>query len=108
MGVLTGALSALSCFHPDANPALQVRADIPEQARKVRTLVLTSSTRLRTASVIHKYMSALFFFLNSQGQDLYKSKEVRDKQIVRVIGKVTCASELRKWPACKRIRKTVS
>ncbi|CAI5964939.1 unnamed protein product [Closterium sp. NIES-65] len=45
MGVLTGALCALSSFHADANPALQ-------------------------------------------GQDLYKSKAVRNKQIVRVLGKV--------------------
>ncbi|KAL5665223.1 hypothetical protein ACJX0J_025331, partial [Zea mays] len=44
MGVLASAMSTLSVFHPDANPALQ-------------------------------------------GQDLYKSKQVRDKQIVRVLGK---------------------
>ncbi|XP_022948135.1 citrate synthase, glyoxysomal-like [Cucurbita moschata] len=44
MGVLVSAMSALSIFHPDANPALR-------------------------------------------GQDLYKSKQVRDKQIARVIGK---------------------
>ncbi|KAJ1691031.1 hypothetical protein LUZ63_015186 [Rhynchospora breviuscula] len=45
MGVLVSAMSALSVFHPDANPALR-------------------------------------------GQDLYKAKQVRDKQIVRVLGKV--------------------
>ncbi|KAL2496685.1 Citrate synthase 2 [Forsythia ovata] len=45
MGVLVSAMSALSIFHPDANPALR-------------------------------------------GQDLYKSKQVRDKQIVRILGKV--------------------
>ncbi|URE48411.1 citrate synthase [Musa troglodytarum] len=45
MGVLVSALSTLSVFHPDANPALR-------------------------------------------GQDLYHSKQVRDKQIVRVLGKV--------------------
>ncbi|KAF3444946.1 hypothetical protein FNV43_RR14639 [Rhamnella rubrinervis] len=45
MGVLVSAMSALSIFHPDANPALS-------------------------------------------GQDLYKSKQVRDKQIARIIGKV--------------------
>nr|GLL47257.1 citrate synthase, glyoxysomal-like [Ipomoea trifida]GMD84248.1 citrate synthase, glyoxysomal-like [Ipomoea batatas] len=44
MGVLVSALSALSVFHPDANPALR-------------------------------------------GQDIYKSKQVRDKQIVRILGK---------------------
>ncbi|XP_022149691.1 citrate synthase, glyoxysomal [Momordica charantia] len=44
MGVLVSAMSALSVFHPDANPALR-------------------------------------------GQDLYRSKQVRDKQIVRIIGK---------------------
>ncbi|XP_078438889.1 citrate synthase, glyoxysomal-like [Wolffia australiana] len=44
MGVLVSAMSALSVFHPDANPALR-------------------------------------------GQDLYKSKQVRDKQIVRILGK---------------------
>ncbi|KAL4622323.1 hypothetical protein ACB092_06G289000 [Castanea dentata] len=44
MGVLVSAMSALSIFHPDANPALR-------------------------------------------GQDLYQSKQVRDKQIARVIGK---------------------
>ncbi|KAG8070204.1 hypothetical protein GUJ93_ZPchr0006g43088 [Zizania palustris] len=44
MGVLASAMSMLSVFHPDANPALR-------------------------------------------GQDLYKSKQVRDKQIVRVLGK---------------------
>ncbi|XP_074286167.1 citrate synthase, glyoxysomal-like [Silene latifolia] len=44
MGVLVSAMSALSIFHPDANPALR-------------------------------------------GQDLYKSKQVRDKQIVRIIAK---------------------
>ncbi len=44
MGVLVSAMSALSIFHPDANPALR-------------------------------------------GQDLYKSKQVRDKQIVRILGK---------------------
>jgi citrate synthase len=44
MGVLASAMSTLSVFHPDANPALR-------------------------------------------GQDLYKSKQVRDKQIVRVLGK---------------------
>ncbi|CAN0897345.1 Citrate synthase, glyoxysomal [Linum grandiflorum] len=45
MGVLVTAVSALSIFHPDANPALR-------------------------------------------GQDLYKSKQVRDKQIARILGKV--------------------
>ncbi|VFQ78698.1 unnamed protein product [Cuscuta campestris] len=44
MGVLVSALSCLSVFHPDANPALR-------------------------------------------GQDIYKSKQVRDKQIVRILGK---------------------
>ncbi|XP_010915459.1 citrate synthase, glyoxysomal isoform X1 [Elaeis guineensis] len=44
MGVLVSAMSALSVFHPDANPALR-------------------------------------------GQDLYQSKQVRDKQIARIIGK---------------------
>lgn len=44
MGVLVSAMSALSIFHPDANPALS-------------------------------------------GQDIYKSKQVRDKQIVRILGK---------------------
>ncbi|XP_020249629.1 citrate synthase, glyoxysomal-like [Asparagus officinalis] len=44
MGVLVSAMSALSVFHPDANPALR-------------------------------------------GQDLYKSKQVRDKQIARILGK---------------------
>ncbi|XP_073280860.1 citrate synthase, glyoxysomal-like [Primulina huaijiensis] len=44
MGVLVSAMSALSVFHPNANPALR-------------------------------------------GQDLYKSKQVRDKQIVRILGK---------------------
>lgn len=44
MGVLVSAMSALSVFHPDANPALR-------------------------------------------GQDLYQSKQVRDKQIARVLGK---------------------
>ncbi|KAL8224260.1 hypothetical protein R6Q57_019735 [Mikania cordata] len=44
MGVLVSAMSALSVFHPDANPALR-------------------------------------------GQDLYMSKPVRDKQIVRILGK---------------------
>ncbi|KAH7571573.1 hypothetical protein JRO89_XS04G0081300 [Xanthoceras sorbifolium] len=44
MGVLCSAMSALSIFHPDANPALR-------------------------------------------GQDLYKSKQVRDKQIARILGK---------------------
>ncbi|KAK7853083.1 citrate synthase [Quercus suber] len=44
MGVLVSAMSALSIFHPDANPALR-------------------------------------------GQDLYQSKQVRDKQIARVLGK---------------------
>eukprot|EP01018_Ginkgo_biloba_P000747 Gb_06688 [translate_table: standard] len=45
MGMLVSTISALSTFHPDANPALR-------------------------------------------GQDLYNSKTVRDKQIVRVLGKV--------------------
>ncbi|KAK6134429.1 hypothetical protein DH2020_031827 [Rehmannia glutinosa] len=45
MGVLVSAMSALSVFHPDANPALR-------------------------------------------GQDIYKSKQVRDKQIVRILGKL--------------------
>ncbi|XP_057954830.1 citrate synthase, glyoxysomal [Malania oleifera] len=45
MGVLVSAMSALSVFHPDANPALR-------------------------------------------GQDLYKLKAVRDKQIARILGKV--------------------
>ncbi|KAG6748576.1 hypothetical protein POTOM_048505 [Populus tomentosa] len=44
MGVLVSALSTLSIYHPDANPALK-------------------------------------------GQDLYKSKQVRDKQIARILGK---------------------
>ncbi|KAK9284127.1 hypothetical protein L1049_023294 [Liquidambar formosana] len=44
MGVLVSAMSALSVFHPDANPALR-------------------------------------------GQDLYQSKQVRDKQIARILGK---------------------
>ncbi|KAI9114701.1 hypothetical protein K1719_014399 [Acacia pycnantha] len=46
MGVLVDAISALSIFHPDANPAFQ-------------------------------------------GLDVYKSKQVRDKQIARIIGKIT-------------------
>ncbi|XP_058788209.1 citrate synthase 3, peroxisomal-like [Vicia villosa] len=46
MGVLVNALSALSVYHPDANPALR-------------------------------------------GLDIYNSKQVRDKQIVRIIGKIT-------------------
>ncbi|KAB1209728.1 Citrate synthase, glyoxysomal [Morella rubra] len=45
MGVLVSAMSALSVFHPDANPALR-------------------------------------------GQDLFRSKQVRDKQIARILGKV--------------------
>ncbi|WOK97169.1 citrate synthase 3, peroxisomal [Canna indica] len=45
MGVLLSSLSALSVFHPDANPALR-------------------------------------------GQDIYNSKQIRDKQIVRILGKV--------------------
>lgn len=45
MGVLVSAMSALSVFHPDANPALR-------------------------------------------GQDLYKANQIRDKQIVRILGKV--------------------
>ncbi|KAF5189996.1 Citrate synthase, glyoxysomal [Thalictrum thalictroides] len=44
MGVLVSAMSALSVFHPDANPALR-------------------------------------------GQDIYSSKQVRDKQIARILGK---------------------
>ncbi|XWS33022.1 hypothetical protein CRYUN_Cryun22dG0041700 [Craigia yunnanensis] len=44
MGVLVNAMSALSVFHPDANPALR-------------------------------------------GQDIYQSKQVRDKQIARILGK---------------------
>ncbi|XP_062105793.1 citrate synthase, glyoxysomal [Humulus lupulus] len=44
MGVVVSAMSALSVFHPDANPALK-------------------------------------------GQDLYRSKQVRDKQIARILGK---------------------
>ncbi|KAH0651945.1 hypothetical protein KY285_031366 [Solanum tuberosum] len=44
MGVLVSAMSTLSIFHPDANPALR-------------------------------------------GQDIYISKQVRDKQIVRILGK---------------------
>ncbi|KAH0654584.1 hypothetical protein KY289_032262 [Solanum tuberosum] len=44
MGVLVSAMSTLSIFHPDANPALR-------------------------------------------GQDIYNSKQVRDKQIVRILGK---------------------
>ncbi|KAL5997723.1 hypothetical protein ACLOJK_008653 [Asimina triloba] len=44
MGVLVSAMSALSVFHPDANPALR-------------------------------------------GQDLYQSKQVREKQIARILGK---------------------
>ncbi|KAB5527537.1 hypothetical protein DKX38_021384 [Salix brachista] len=44
MGVLVSAMSTLSIYHPDANPALR-------------------------------------------GQDLYKSKQVRDKQIALIIGK---------------------
>ncbi|KAJ4780627.1 Citrate synthase [Rhynchospora pubera] len=44
MGVLISAMSALSVFHPDANPALR-------------------------------------------GQGLYKSKQIRDKQIVRILAK---------------------
>ncbi|KAL2316787.1 hypothetical protein Fmac_030663 [Flemingia macrophylla] len=46
MGVLVNSMSALSIFHPDANPALR-------------------------------------------GLDIYNSKEIRDKQITRVIGKIT-------------------
>ncbi|KAF5203200.1 Citrate synthase, partial [Thalictrum thalictroides] len=44
MGLLVSAMSALSVFHPDANPALR-------------------------------------------GQELYMSKQVRDKQIARILGK---------------------
>ncbi|CAL5406794.1 unnamed protein product [Camellia sinensis] len=54
MGVLVSAMSALSVFHPDANPALR--------------------------GVLHEPNCLT-------GQDLYKSKQVRDKQIVRILGK---------------------
>ncbi|XP_027941853.1 citrate synthase, glyoxysomal-like [Vigna unguiculata] len=46
MGVLVNAMSGLSVFHPDANPALR-------------------------------------------GLDIYDSKQIRDKQITRIIGKIT-------------------
>ncbi|KAG6404944.1 hypothetical protein SASPL_132521 [Salvia splendens] len=55
MGVLVSAMSALSVFHPDANPAL----------------------RILTSLKLHK----------KRGQDIYESKQVRDKQIVRILGK---------------------
>ncbi|KAL3821382.1 hypothetical protein ACJIZ3_007287 [Penstemon smallii] len=61
MGVLVSAMSALSVFHPDANPAL-------------RLLVLYQKD---------EHFSEYYH----PGQDIYTSKQVRDKQIVRILGK---------------------
>nr|XP_029121306.1 citrate synthase, glyoxysomal isoform X2 [Elaeis guineensis] len=55
MGVLVSAMSALSVFHPDANPALRI---------------------------------VFWKGVKEKGQDLYRSKQVRDKQIARILGKV--------------------
>ncbi|MCE3050768.1 Citrate synthase 2, peroxisomal [Datura stramonium] len=69
MGVLVSAMSALSIFHPDANPALR-------SLHRMFLLVL----------------QVLFIFYPDSnpalwGQDIYNSKQVRDKQIVRILGK---------------------
>ncbi|GER49559.1 citrate synthase [Striga asiatica] len=71
MGVLVSAMSALSVFHPDANPALR-RGD-----------------HCHFLCIDPAVASGLFVAnLYPAGQDIYKSKQVRDKQIVRILGKV--------------------
>ncbi|THU57425.1 hypothetical protein C4D60_Mb03t03400 [Musa balbisiana] len=79
MGVLVSALSAVSLFHPDAYPALRV------------TLLYTSrpvSDALLYVSQVHEAYEILMICFVLRGQDLYNSKHVRDRQIVRVLGKV--------------------
>ncbi|CAL9748076.1 unnamed protein product [Musa acuminata subsp. burmannicoides] len=79
MCVLVSALSALSLFHPDAYPALRV------------SLLYTSrpvSDALLYGSEVHEAYEILMICFVLRGQDLYNSKHVRDKQIVRALGKV--------------------
>lgn len=79
MGVLVSAMSALSVFHPDANPALRVSLQMHN---------------FGLLEYINPYvfcgflMIGLQILLLVQGQDLYKLKQVRDKQIARILGKV--------------------
>lgn len=137
MGVLVNTISALSVFHPDANPALKIKkasinllsfelflhhANILVIAYN-RTLCILNllihafgfSYFLITLYNVHgevlfflqKIEHVLFIivvlfswfsfdFLSSnisynlmqEGLDIYNSKEVRDKQIARIIGKV--------------------
>ncbi|CAL5342882.1 unnamed protein product [Camellia sinensis] len=76
MGVLVSAMSALSVFHPDANPALRCVLHEPN------CLTVCACIAISCTGFSVKLSS-----LMSEGQDLYKSKQVRDKQIVRILGK---------------------
>lgn len=87
MGVLVSAMSALSIFHPDANPALRVSYII---LFSLYTVKMSSSEKFH-ANALCSICLCSWFHVNShwvQGQDIYKSKQVRDKQIVRILGKV--------------------
>lgn len=78
MGVLVSAMSALSIFHPDANPAL-----------RVSSLSDSNMSRLfHSHTTVKEQTCKLNILCWVQGQDIYDSKQVRDKQIVRIIGKV--------------------
>ncbi|WMV39467.1 hypothetical protein MTR67_032852 [Solanum verrucosum] len=122
MGVLVSAMSTLSIFHPDANPALRIKEDeaisdktFPyDQAELFSDLFLAFllfGRRLSFFTRIHLHRTkgggdrVLKSFFNTEfvgiilgysrlynvneveGQDIYNSKQVRDKQIVRILGK---------------------
>lgn len=56
-----------------------------------------SATWEKKPSKISTYSKNILYFF-TQGQDLYKSKQVRDKQIVRILGKVCLFST---FPVCQ-------
>ncbi|KAL3848704.1 hypothetical protein ACJIZ3_010586 [Penstemon smallii] len=76
MGVLVSAMSALSVFHPDANPALRKLVFLQKDGH---LCVMPGLLEIIIMLLWHLFLFA--------GQDIYKSKQVRDKQIVRILGK---------------------
>ncbi|CAL5403935.1 unnamed protein product [Camellia sinensis] len=85
MGVLVSAMSALSVFHPDANPALR---GVLHERNCLTVCACIAISYVGFSVKLSSLMSEVKFrYGEDRGQDLYKSKQVRDKQIVRILGK---------------------
>ena len=83
MGALVASINVLSTYHPDANPALKVNI-------WTSTIVCATSSSEPCGLINPGH--------DLQGQDLYKSKSVRDKQIVRILGKVVPSKSVHLLP----------